>query len=406
MVGIAALTAAYVLSQFYRAFLAVLTPALSSEIDITNAELSMASGTWFIVFALMQFPVGIWLDRYGPRRTTAFLLGGCATAGAVFLTLASSTWMVMVAMGLIGMGCSPVLMASVFIFAKSYSPARLAVLASCFMGLGMLGSVLGTAPLAAAAEAFGWRSVMLGIALFTVIVSLSVLLFVREPAREIAKSGDSVLGGYLELLKTRALWFIVPIGAVLTVPSQAIRGLWAGPYLTDVYHADSIFIGEVTLFMALALVIGAFTYGPLDTILRTRKWIIVWGSLATVATLMWLAFFPSAPIKHMTAAMIVIGLFGGGYGVLLAHAKAFMPEHLVGRGVTLLNFFSIGGVGLMQFLSGGIFSATATPNDPEWGYQVLFFFFGFSVAVGLLVYLFSTDAVPETPQKASEAVPS
>jgi MFS family permease len=402
MVGIVALTAAYVLSQFYRSFLAVLTPILSQELGATNAELSAASGTWFIVFALMQFAVGIWLDKFGPRRTASFLFGGFATAGALLLALATAPWAVIVSMGLIGIGCAPVLMSSVFIFAKSYSPARLAVLTSWFIGIGMMGSIIGTAPLAAAADMFGWRTVMVGFAAITVLIALAILTCVKEPEPEARKAGDSVLGGYRELLRTRALWFIIPMAMVATVPSQAIRGLWAGPYLSDVYHADALLIGQVTFFMALALAIGSFFYGPLDTIFGTRKWINFWGALMTIAVLLWLAMVPSAPIFHMTAALVVIGFCGGTYGVVLAHGKSFMPAHLTGRGVTLLNFFSIGSVGLTQFVTGGIFSAAATPADPAWGYQVVFFFFALMIGAGLLVYLFSTDAKPERQELVAD----
>lgn len=399
MAGIVALATAYILSQFYRSFLAVLTPALSSDLGATNAELSIASGTWFATFALMQFAVGIWLDRFGPRKTTAFLLGGCASAGAFILALATTPWMAIVAMGLIGMGCAPVLMASVFIFAKSYAPARLAILVSWFIGIGISGSIFGTAPLALAAQAFGWRVVMLGFAVLTLLVAGAVLVFVKEPSRKAMAAGDSIFGGYLELFRIRALWFIIPMIAFAMVPSQSIRGLWAGPYLTDIYHADAIFIGKVTLLMALSLAVGSFVHGPLDTLLRTRKWIIVGGALMTVTTLAWLAFVPSAPVFHMTGALMVIGLCSGGYGVLLAHGKAFMPPHLIGRGVTLLNFFSIGSVGLVQFVTGGIFSGVAVPEDPEWGYQVLFFFFAAVTAICLLIYLFSEDVQPEKQEE-------
>src|SRR5690606_6176947 len=91
---------------------------------------------------------------------------------------------------------------------------------------------------------------------------------------------------------------------------------------------------------------------------------------------------------------IVIAFCGGSYGVLLAHGKAFMPSHLTGRGATLLNFFSIGGVGLTQFVSAGIFSVAAVPEDPAWGYQVLFASFAFVLIIGLVVYLFAEDARP------------
>src|SRR5690606_1938316 len=124
----------------------------------------------------------------------------------------------------------------------------------------------------------------------------------------------------------------------------------------------------------------------------TRKWINFWGALVSIAVLLWLAMVPSAPIFHMTAALVVIGFCGGTYGVVLAHGKAFMPAHLTGRGVTLLNFFSIGSVGLTQFVTGGIFSAVAVPDNPEWGYQVLFLLFALMMMAGLLIYLFSEDA--------------
>ena len=68
------LTFAYVLSQFYRAFLAVLAAPLQADIGATAAQLSAASGYWFLTFALMQLPVGWALDTLGPRRTNAALL--------------------------------------------------------------------------------------------------------------------------------------------------------------------------------------------------------------------------------------------------------------------------------------------------------------------------------------------
>ncbi len=131
MAGLAALAAAYMLSQFYRSFLAVLTPALIDELGATKGDLSLASGAWFVTFALAQFGVGVSLDRFGPRRTAAVLLAIGGGGGAFLFATATTPLAVTVAMGLIGIGCSPVLMASVFIFARAYDSARLAILTSC-----------------------------------------------------------------------------------------------------------------------------------------------------------------------------------------------------------------------------------------------------------------------------------
>jgi MFS family permease len=148
MAGLTALVVGYMLSQFYRAFLAVLSPSLIADLGATKADLSIASGAWFMAFALSQLFVGVWLDRYGPKRTTGLLLGICGGGGALLFAIATQPWMITLAMVLIGVGCAPILMAAMFIFAHTWPPARLAVLVSSTMGIGSLGNIIGASPLA------------------------------------------------------------------------------------------------------------------------------------------------------------------------------------------------------------------------------------------------------------------
>ncbi len=396
MAGIAALAIAYVLSQFYRSFLAVLTPVLTADLGMTKTALSTASGAWFITFALSQFAIGICLDRFGPRRTASAFLATGGAGGALLFSAASEPWMVVTAMGLIGIGCAPVLMATYFIYARIYPPARFAVLASWTVGFGTAGNVIGAAPLAAAAEAFGWRPVMAALAVLTLAVAVTVATIVRDPKAPDGMASDtSGLRGYLDLIRIRDLWPLIPLSALNYAPVTGIRGLWAGPYLSDVYGADAIGIGGVTLFMALAMVAGSFIYGPLDTFFRTRKWVAMVGNSVTVIALVILALHPLAGIPMITALFVVLGISGGAFGLLMAHAKAFVPAHLTGRGVTLMNFFSIGGVGIMQFVTGGVVSANVDPAAPSHAYGVLFWFYAAMVAVSLAIYLFARDAPPE-----------
>lgn len=394
MAGLIILGLSYVLSQFYRSFLAVLTPTLAAELSMTNAQFSLASGVWFVTFALMQFVVGTSLDRFGPRRTASILMAVGGGGGAILFAAAVSPEMIILAMALIGIGCSPLLMASLFIFARIYSPARFAALASAFIAVGNAGNVLGAAPLAAAVDFFGWRGAMAGLAVATLVVAGAIALFVRDPARVEGESGNSGLAGYLDLLKMPVLWAIIPLTAVNYAPAATIRGLWAGPYLADVYGVSALVIGNVTLFMAIAMVIGSFAYGPLDTLLRTRKWVAFTGNLLGLAALTALALVPMPPFIVAAGLLIAIGLFGMSYGVLIAHARAFFPAHLTGRGVTLMNFFTIGGAGIIQFTTGAVFSAASDPAAPAAGYGTLFGFYALLMGAALIVYLWSKDAKP------------
>ena len=395
MAGLAALALAYVLSQFYRSFMAVLTPSLVADLGATAAQLSFASGAWFIAFAAMQFAVGVGLDRYGPKRTAAVLLALCGGGGAFVFAAATAPWMVIAAMALIGIGCAPVLMAAVFIFARSYSPARLAVLISWLVGFGMAGNVIGASPLAAVAEAFGWRTVMAGLGVITLAIAAAILRWVRDPEK-LENSGDNNgFAGYIELVRLKALWPLLPLVALGYSGAVGIRGLWAGPYLSDVYGLDMLAIGYVTLFMALAMVAGSFLYGPLDTMLRTRKWVAFVGSAIGLAATVFLALNPVTTVTVTTVVFVVIGLAGSGYGLLMAHGRAFLPAHLMGRGITLLNFFAIGGPGVMQFATAGVVSASTVPDEPAAAYTALFWFYAAVHAAALVIYLSVRDARPE-----------
>lgn len=153
--GLIVLCLAYVLSQFFRAFLAVLSPVLLRDVGAGPEDLAFASGLWFLSFALMQLPVGAALDRIGPRRTAATLLLVGGAGGAGLFALATSPLHIALAMLLIGIGCSPVLMASYYIFAREFPPARFATLAALMLGIGSTGNLIASYPTALAAEWIG-----------------------------------------------------------------------------------------------------------------------------------------------------------------------------------------------------------------------------------------------------------
>jgi MFS family permease len=391
MAGIFLLLLGYVLSQFYRSFLAVLSPVLTSELAMTPGDLSNASAAWFIVFALAQFPIGYWLDIYGPRRTASYLLVLGGAGGIGLFATANSAGTIIFAMGMIGLGCAPVLMASFFLFARMYDEARFATLAAVFVGLGTLGNVIGTEPLAAAANQFGWRNVAWLLCAVTAMVAIGVLAVVKDPELE---SRAARRGSVTDLFKIRELWFIFPIVFLGYGAAINIRGLWAGPFLSDMYGLGSAEIGRITLYMALALAAGSMAYGPLDRMFNSRKWVVFVGNTVVLGTIIWFYAGPEKSLWQVAAGFVVIGFFGAGYAVQMAHGKAFVPAHLTGRGVTLLNFFSIGGAGILQYLSGLRVEMVRAEADIAASYNAMFEFYMIALAATLLVYLFSVDARP------------
>jgi predicted MFS family arabinose efflux permease len=383
--GLIALILGYVLSQFYRAFLAVLSPVLMTELGATPEILAAASGYWFLAFAAMQIPVGVALDRIGPRLTASTLLMLAALGAALFAT-AKSAGVIKLAMILIGAGCAPVLMASYYLFARLYPPAAFGTLAGMVIGIGSLGNLAASMPLSLMVDLIGWRGTIWALAACTALISLAI--FALLPASE--RRSTAQTGSVLDLLRMPALWPILLMMAACYAPAAGLRGLWAGPYLTDVFGADKAAIGRLTLVMGLAMVVGNFAYGPLERVLGSRKWLVFGGNLIVVACLLALAAFPAAQGLIPMLLFASIGLAGASFPMVMAHGRAFLPAHLTGRGVTLINLFGIGTTGIMQFATGHLNASLQGP-DPTTPYVGLFLFYAGLTAAGLAVYLLSKD---------------
>ncbi len=389
-ISLACLLIGYLLSQFYRAFLAVLAPTLTAELGVTAEVLARASGLWFLAFALTQLPLGWALDSLGPRRSAAWLTAVGALGAALFAA-AQSGAAIAAAMVLLGIGAAPVLMAAYYIFGRMWPPAMFGTLAGIMLGIGSLGNIAAAWPLAWAVDSFGWRAVMLAIAVVTAAVALAIGRFVQDPPpTEPAPGGETGLwGGLLAVLRIPALWLIFPLLAVGYAPAAGLRGLWVGPYLEEVFGASTTLIGQATLVMALAMVAGSVGYGPLDRLFGTRKRVALAGNLAMAGALALLWAMPAQGLWTSVLLLSAVGMLGASFPLLMAHGRSFLPPHLLGRGVTMMNLFAIGGVGVLQTFSARVH--TAAGPDPVAAHAAVFGFFGLCVLLGLALYAFSRD---------------
>ncbi|MCR4522863.1 MULTISPECIES: nitrate/nitrite transporter [Bosea] len=380
MIVFIALLPAYVLSIFYRSFLSVIAGPVMADLNIGPAAFGLLGAAWFLAFALAQFPVGWALDRLGPRRTVAFAMA-IGTVGAFLFTQAGSAAMAAFAMALIGIGCSPVFMSSLFLFARNAAPERFGLLTSLFIALGSLGNIAGAAPLAIAAGHFGWRGAMMAMAIGFLVATVLAVALVRDPPPRpaSAKPDEGLLQGLASILALKPLWLIAP----LTITGYAIvataRGLWIGPFMTQVHGFDPVSAGHAASIMAAAMIAGAFIYGWLESRTGRAKAIVTWGTLLTALGFVALAL--SGQQSHVTAVALfsLVGAAGFTYAILMAHARQFFPEHLIGRGMTFVNFLFIAGAGALQSVSGwfiaeqraaGLDAATTFANL-HWAFAAL-----------------------------------
>ena len=386
--GLLSLVLGYALSQFYRAFLAVLSPTLHDQLGAGPADLALSSGLWYLSFAAMQIPVGWALDRWGPREAVSVLLALGGAGGAAVFALAQAPWHLHVAMALLGIGCAPVMMGSFFIFARTLPPASMSAAGGAVVGLGSLGNMLGAAPLVWVVNAIGWREALAILAVVTLAVSATIYACVRNPARP---EGTHPTGSLRALLKVPELRTILPLLFITYAASACIRGLWAGPYLAEVYGASDYLIGWVTLGMGLAMVTANLSVGHIVRLFGSDKRTSLANTalLCCVLAALWLTSGVSVWVAAVLLVMVCVS--DSSYSLIMSHGRAFLPHHLVGRGITFMNMISISGVGVMQFLSRPVYLSAQASHPPAAAYGYIFLFFLLPLVIGFIIYLFSPE---------------
>ena len=202
--------AVFVLSQFFRAANAVIAKTLSAEFGLSPESLGLLTGMFFLAFGAAQIPVGMLFDRFGARRTVPVVLTA-AIAGSILFGLAQGEAMLIAGRLLLGVGCSGVLMGSLFLFGQWAPAASFSTWMGRMIAIGGAGGLLSTTPLAAIAEELGWRTAFWGAAGLTALGAVAIYALARDrpalrrsPARRLPRGCARACAGCARRWRRRA----------------------------------------------------------------------------------------------------------------------------------------------------------------------------------------------------------
>src|SRR5262245_40874697 len=179
LVVFAPFAAGYFLSFFFRNVNAVISKDLAREFELAPSELGFLTSMYLLAFAAFQLPLGVLLDRYGPRRVVAALF--CvAAAGAATFAFATDFTLLSVGRALIGLGVSAGLMGAIKALTLWFPVSQLAKLHGLYLAAGGIGGLTATAPAEALAGAFGWRALFVGLAALSLGAGIAIFKVVPE----------------------------------------------------------------------------------------------------------------------------------------------------------------------------------------------------------------------------------
>ncbi len=335
--------AGFFMSYGLRSVNAVLAPELTAAVGLTHAQLGSLSSAYFLAFATMQIPLGVWLDRYGPRRVDAVLMG-VAALGCASFALADSLGTLWLGRALIGAGVSGALMASLTAYRQWFPAERQTRLAAWMLMAGTMGVLVTTVPVHWALPLLGWRGVFwVAAALLAAIGAAMWTLLPRDHERVRGAGAPEAsfveaLAGYREVFASGYFWRMTLTAGVIQGGFVSMQSLWVGPWFGTVLgvqgaaRADLLFafnFGLMLCFLALGWVaprVGA------DRASLAR--VVAIGTVAVVAleyAIAW-AGGPSAWwlwLGYAAAATV--------YTLVQPRVGLAFPAHLAGRVLTGFN---------------------------------------------------------------------
>ncbi len=390
-----------VISQFFRSSNGVVAPILMEELTIDAAAIGLSSGAFFVIFAVLQIPIGVLFDRYGARTVVSSMLI-FAVLGSVLFALAESAEVLVAGRFLIGLGFAGGMVGSLVILSRWHSPSDFTRKMAILFAAANLGSLFATSPLAAATDSIGWRATFLVLAVATALVGMAFYLLVKDaPAgADVSKQDKQTFGesirGVGKVFKVPGVLCVMPMIGLGYASIVTIIGLWGAPYLEEVHGLESLDQGNLLAIMAIAFVVGTLAYGPIQRQVGSFRRIVFVGGGLSALLMIALALVAHLDLMITLPLLVVVCFIGAFSVVLMGHGISLIPSELVGRGTTTLNGVLMGGTAILQIASGVVVEgAQDFFGTPASGYAAFFAGLGVLMLLATALYMRAPEPAPK-----------
>jgi type IV secretory pathway TrbF-like protein/sugar phosphate permease len=368
-------TAAFFLSYLFRTINALISSELSSELALDAADLGFLTSVYFLTFAALQLPIGIWLDRYGPRRVQGALLL-FAAAGAMLFSLSKGFAALVLGRAFIGLGVAAAFTGGLKAIVLWFPKERVAAMNGWMVMLGALGALSATSPAELLLDwSGGWRGLFAILAASTVASALTIWVVVPEATSAKQSSNEHAPVNLKIIYRDPRFWALAPLSATCAGTAWALQGLWATPWLTDVDGLPQADVTRHLFIIAIVQGIAALLLGAAADRLRRRgggpQFLL--GFVATTFVAAQLALILRLPVSSYLPWSIVAA---AGSGPILSYAilAEYFPKEITGRANGALNLFHFGAAFVIQYIIGVVVAQWPGQDGhyPAIAYQVAF----------------------------------
>jgi len=343
----------------------VMENALREHFNLSATGFGLISSIYYYAYVPMQLPVGVLLDRYGPRRLLTIACLICVIGTFIF-TSTTVFWIAASGRFLVGLG-SAFAFVGVLKLATIWLPEnRLAMVSGMTAALGTIGAMLGDNFLDIFVDKLGWIKTLNITALFGIVLIFILWMGIRDKKGHHRQNGTvpNLKKGMIDLgiiIRNKQIWVNGMYGCLVYLPTTVFAELWGIPYLRHAHGLTSEAAGLANSLLFLGFTLGAPLMGYISDKLARRKFPMLFGATGAAIVMMMILYLPGLSETSIQILMFLLGLLYSVQAIVFAVGRELSPGEAAGTAMAITNMIVMLGAMLLQPLVGHLldFSLTA-----------------------------------------------
>jgi MFS family permease len=348
----------------------VMENSLRTHFNLSATGFGNLSSIYYLAYVPMQLPVGVLLDRYGPKRLLTIACLICVI-GTYLFTGTNIFWVAAAGRFLVGFG-SAFAFVGVLKLATLWLPEnRLAMISGMTSALGPIGAMIGDNFLEHFINNYGWIHTLNSTAIFGIILTFILYFGIQDVKGHPEEHGTvhSLKRGLVDLgiiITNRQIWVNGMYGCLVYLPTTVFAELWGIPYL---HHAHGLSIqaaGLANSILFLGFILGAPLMGYISDKIYRRKFPMFLGAGGAAIVMTMILYLPGLKESNIQALMFLLGLFYSAQAIVFAVGREVSPGEAAGTAMAVTNMIVMLGAMFLQPLVGHLldYSLSTHISDP------------------------------------------
>jgi len=332
----------FMLTYFHRVSLAICASTIMVQFSISATSLGILSSLYFYPYGFSQFPIGMIVDKFGPKKVV-IIASLISAVGVILFALSKNFISLCIGRFLIGLGSSGIFVPTIKFISVWFAKTMFAKLVGINNIAGSLGGFLATTPFAFMISIYGWRTAFLGIFIITIILTICTILIVRDCPKKLIEDDNFQINDSANLCKYKISYIkIIDLGVIVGLQYAALMGiqcLWGAKILKDVLGYSDISASNLLLLNNIGLMIGGVATGfIIDRLPRRRRQ--VWIIELVMFTMLWIIFIFRLDTLSKNSLILIyfgFGFLNGTFVCANAELRFGIQTEYFGKAVGMMN---------------------------------------------------------------------